>query len=161
MRKLFLILALVLVASGAFAQSRIVTEYNGFDWSIWTSDQKLAIVTGYLVGIETYRKALVVAYARSKDPAAQEALSKIYDWGSITATVGQITQRIEQLYNSRTEDGKYGNRSYPILELIIYEFQMPWWIDKDGNVLNPDGTLKNKDEDKKDVAPTAPPSSKS
>ena len=144
MRKLFLILTLALVASGAFAQqTRTIIDYNGFDWTTWTMEQKVAVVTGYILGIDTYRTAMQVAFARTQDDTVKKTLSSMYDWGNISANVGQICLRIDQLYNQRTNDGSYGNRGYPIFELIVHDFQVPWWIDKNGNDLNPDGTRKD------------------
>jgi hypothetical protein len=143
MKKAILILMLALVASFASAQQRTIIEYNGYDWTTWSNDQKIAIVTGYILGLDTYRSAMKAAYARSKDQTVKSTLESMYNWGYIEANVGQICGTIEKIYNTRTNDGKYGNREYPLYELIVHEYQVPWWIDSQGNDLNMDGTRKD------------------
>lgn len=143
MKKIVLVLALAITASFASAQQRIITDYNGYDWVVWSNDQKVAIVTGYILGINTYMIAMKAAYARTNDETIKKTLESMYNWGYISANVGQVCNSVEKVYNTRTSDGKYGYRDYPIYELIVHDFQVPWWLDKNGNELNLDGTRKD------------------
>ena len=128
MKKVFIIVLMVLLSVVA-ASGDSVTNMNGYDWTSWTSMEKVKYVQGYFTGLEAYRQ-LFGAISKSLDldnPAEKtmdEMLYMFSGWGYYGAIVNDMIILIDRYYSA---GGEY--IQYPIHEVIMVQFDKDWWND--------------------------------
>ena len=107
----------MLMSLSLWAEST-VEELNGFDWVTWSFEKRVGYIQGFMSAYSTVMEMIIY---ENGENMTEEGVQELTNRFHIPLSVGQIGERLDQVYSS------YDNRNIPIYDAIMIVIGKDYW----------------------------------
>ena len=129
MKKLVLIICLILLTTGVFAQKSI-EDLNGYDWLSMTTENKLSVIRGYYIACTmiSYMSYEIAVTNKATQDQLMTLGKQLDDQFTYSDNTMSMAQKLDNYYASPS------NRSFVLYRTIPFVVGKEWWNRNTGKI---------------------------